>query len=248
MDNQIETKTEATETAEKRKPGYIRPPKKQPKKGFVPPDQRPQQVIVVKEEKEGTAALTAEEQAIVNRAMKATTWPDESERASIDYSLMQDKFRYPEPCYEQMKRKKFSFRWITRKPERIDEMRSNPVPFRWEIANRVNTPFLADFIDKTLGCVVRLDQILVYRPWWMHEEEKEYDRRQAEGKDRPITSKDGEIRNDVEFVASTRSGETNKRARAEIGGDAIIAGDAEDAGSPMYEQGGGYDYDSASPL
>ena len=188
-----------------------------------------------------TATLTAEEQAIVNRTMKATSWPDESERASIDYSLMQDKFRFPEPCYEQMKRKKFAFRWITRTPERIDEMRNNPIPFKWAVANRVNTPFLAEFMDKTLGCVARLDQILVYRPWWMHEEELNYDRQLAEGKDRPITSKDGESRNDVEFIASTRSGESSKRARAEIGGDAIIAGDAEDAESPMYEKGGGYD-------
>lgn len=195
------------------------------------------------------SAVTPEEQAIINRALKETVWPDESERETIDYSLMQDKFRFPEPCYKQMEQKKLAFRWITRTPERIDEMRTNPIPFRWAIANRVNTPFLAEFIDKTLGCVVRLDQILMYRPWWMHEEELNYDRRMAEGKDRPITSKDGEIRNNVELIASQRSGETDKRTRAEIGGAAIIAGDAEDAGSPMYEQDGGFDSfaDSASP-
>lgn len=234
--------TTTTTAAPAKKPGYIRPSRKQPKKGFVPPNERPvpQQVTNVT-----AASVTAEEQAIINRAEKAVSWPDESERASIDYSLMQDKFRYPEPCYTMMKRKKFAFRWITRTPERIDEMRNNPIPFRWAIANRTNTPFLAEFVDKTLGCIIRLDQILVYRPWWMHEEENSYDRQMAEGKDRPITSKDGEIRNDIEFVASTRSGETSKRARAEIGGDAIIAGDAEDTGSPMYEQGGGYEPESS---
>ncbi len=222
----------------RKQPSRIRPPRKQPRKGFVPPDQKTAPAPVTNIE---ASSLTAEERAIVSRVTKETTWPNESERASIDYSLMQDRFRYPDPCYEKMKRKKFSFRWITRTPERIDEVRNNPVPFKWEIANRTNTPFLAEFIDKTLGCVTRLDQFLVYRPWWMHEEELNYDRQLAEGKDRPITSKDGEIRNDVEFIASTRSGETNKRARAESGGDAIIAGDAEDEGSPMYEQGGGLD-------
>lgn len=222
--------------------------KKPIKKRYKPVRVYPKDIEAEQEAKKAATALTPEEQAIVNRASKMTTWPDESERASIDYSLMRDRFRFPEPCYEKMERKQFAFRWITRTPERIDEMRSNPVPFRWELANRANTPFLAEFIDKTLGCVVRLDQILVYRPWWMHEEELDYDRRLAEGKDRPITSKDGENRSDVEFIASARSGEADKRTRAEIGSAAIISGDAEDEDSPMYERGGGYDdFEPASP-
>jgi hypothetical protein len=99
------------------------------------------------------------------------------------------------------KKKKFAFRWIARTPERMDEMRTKDIPFKWWICNEVNTPFLSGFFDPVLGCVSKMDQMLVFKPFWMFVKEQEFKTRsdrQVQGDF--LKAKQGEVKGGGEFV------------------------------------------------
>lgn len=197
--------------------------------------------------KQTAAPLMPEEQAIVNRVSGAVDkdWETIGEDSAIDFSLMLSPFRLPPAAQKEQDEKHYAFRWIERKPTRVDEMRNKPVPFKWEICNRITTPFLKDFIDETLGCVCREDQILVYKPWWMHQREQDWKHQLADGKDRSgrIAARDGEFKDGVEFIASERDLD-GKGYNHEIKGSDIVFGDAEDNTSQMREESYGEMADS----
>lgn len=102
-----------------------------------------------------------------------------------------------------------------------------------------------DFIDNSTGGVHLMDQILVYKPWWMWEKEQEIKHQIADTRG-DLTSKNKQTPKDnIELAAVTRKpGEP--RQRPEItGNDIQFAGEAEkDA-----EQGiGDYGYAGLSDL
>ena len=51
---------------------------------------------------------------------------------------------------------------------------------RWKLCTRLTTPFLAKYVDSLLGCITRLDVVLVFRPWERHMIEKDAKKRLAE--------------------------------------------------------------------
>ena len=114
--------------------------------------------------------LTQEESAIYQRVMgdDDKSWQTITEGDVEDFSLMEDPLKLPEPAQKQQDNKKFAFRWCKRTSERVDQLRTAPVPKKWWICNSTNTPFLEKFIDPILGCVCRMDQMLLFKPWWMH--------------------------------------------------------------------------------
>lgn len=188
--------------------------------------------------------LTPEEQAIFNRvAVGDDDWQTITEDSSIDYSLSNDLFELPAPAKKLQEGKQFRFRWITRTPQRLDEVKNKPVPLKWWPVNSTQpTADFKHFIDPNNGCVSREDQMLVFKPWWMFAKERAYKDSLAErnfkGKsveDREEVKKAGR---DSEAVLSgkKRSGLTNQTLREEIHGNDVIYGeDSTDTGPPVND-------------
>ena len=112
-----------------------------------------------------SSQLTPEELAIARRVAAEGPILDHGEEGMVDFSLAEDPLKLPEPALKEQREKRLAFRWIRRSPERIDQVRNASPPLRWWICNRVNTPFLAKYVDPVLGAVVRMDLILVCKPW-----------------------------------------------------------------------------------
>jgi len=174
-----------------------------------------------------TSALTPEEMAIFQRVKnEARDWETITEESVDDYSLMQDPFKLPPEIKEYVNRKEFAFRWIERTSQRLDEIRSAEVPNKWWIVNADSFPGLADkLFDPILGCISRLDQMLVFKPWWMHEKRMQMVESLNKAQDRSGTleGKHGEIRGGAQFMAGKRNPEQNlEPLRGEIrAGDKI---------------------------
>lgn len=117
--------------------------------------------------------LTPEQQAILNRAeAESAEWETITEESIGDYSLsitpLDLKHNFPE-AWKQQQDRIYAFRWCERTEKRVDELTRGGHPItRWKICTRVTTPFLSGYIDSLLGCVARLDQILLFRPWERH--------------------------------------------------------------------------------
>lgn len=180
--------------------------------------------------------LTPDELAIFHRvASEDKDWETIGEKSVVDFSLSRDPFELPPPAKQKVAEKKMAFRWITRNPARIDTVRNQPVPLRWWLCNSTNTPFLQKHIDPILGCVCILDQVLVFKPWWMHEKEMALYRQMADNHDqgRSLLAMDGEVREtarggEAEFIAKSRmSSDSRSSGRHEVrGGDIVEADEA----------------------
>lgn len=195
--------------------------RKRPQRAF--PESKPE-----KQEGGAVAPMTPEEMAIAARvaAQSGNDWEHPvGEDSAIDYGRIgKDPFALPKPAQELKDRRKYAFRWITRKPERIDEIHNKPYPFKWRICNRTTTPFLKDFVDPVLGCVCREDQVLVYKPWAWFEAEQEYKRGLADVTTQTgdLTTKHGQDAGDsMEWVSGKRSLESKKSNRVEVRGDDV---------------------------
>lgn len=119
--------------------------------------------------------MTSTEAALAARiASQDSTWQTVTEADVEDFSLMNDPMPFPKPAVKLEQEKRFKFRWIARTPNRIDEMtRGQRVPLRWWIVNSTNPlGVFAPLVDPTTGGIHSLDQILVFKPWWMHEVER----------------------------------------------------------------------------
>jgi hypothetical protein len=123
-------------------------------------------------------SLTPEQSVIVNRVLAETAeWETIREDQMNDFSLsipiLDLKHNFPEAWKEQAE-KRYAFRWTTRTDKSIDELTRGGHPVtRWKICTSLTTPFLRKYMDSTLGCVARLDQILLFRPWERHMMEKQ---------------------------------------------------------------------------
>ncbi len=222
-----------TSNSPEERPGRGRPPKSKAldqilaedpvKKGSDQEEEK--KTIVVSQN------LTPEEKAIYGRVMaESDEWKTITEESTNDYSFSRDPFELPEPAKKLRDNKEFAFRWITRKSERLDEVKNKQVPFRWWPVN-LNQPvgmIFKPFLDPNNGCVSREDQMLVFKPWWMFEKELEFKRRLADSSDTSsrLESKDGETRrsgrdSEVEILAGKRKGMDNKQLRQEIKGSDI---------------------------
>jgi hypothetical protein len=118
-------------------------------------------------------SLTPDQQAIFNRVQAETAdWEVIREDQMNDFSLavspLDLRHNFPEAERAQ-KEKQYAFRWCERTDKRIDELTRGGHPVtRWKICTRSTTPFLAQYVDGVLGCIARLDQILLFRPWERH--------------------------------------------------------------------------------
>lgn len=128
--------------------------------------------------------LTAEEAAIFQRIhAEDSKWKTVDENEALDYSLSEDPFKLPEAAQKLTDTYQFAFRWIERKKDRIDAIRTLDIPRRWWIVSAASLPELVDDIDPILGCVTKLDLLLVFKPWWMYQAEQEMKTQVSDSKD-----------------------------------------------------------------
>lgn len=118
--------------------------------------------MVTKNKKTGNEQFLTE---IINK--NDDSWKTITEDDIVDYSLSEDPYKLPKAAQEKLDDGEFVFRWIERKPERIEEISNMEIPFRWWICNSTNTPFLEDLIDSCDGGIHCKDQILMFKPYWM---------------------------------------------------------------------------------
>jgi hypothetical protein len=174
--------------------------------------------------------LTPDEQALANRvAGSSEEWQTINERDVNDFSLSEDPFKLPLPAQKLEAAKKFKFRWFTRTPQRVDEVKSFQKVRRWWVVNGTQpVPGAFDaYIDGSTGGVHHLDQLLFFKPWWLWEAEDALDRKLADAQSN-LTEKDGEEKNSLRYAASKRSGKEKSAGRQEVtGSDILFKGEAD---------------------
>jgi len=132
-------------------------------------------------------SLTPEQLAVYNRVKAETTeWEPIREDELNDFSLsitpLDLNHNFPEAYKEQVE-KRYAFRWCERTDKRIDELTRGGHPVtRWKICTALTTPFLRHYVDSSIGCIARLDQILLFRPWDRHMMEKRAKEQLAEAR------------------------------------------------------------------
>ncbi len=149
-------------------------------------------------------ALTSEETAIVARIMgQDASWENIRPDMVEDFSLMDDPMPFPREAIEREKQHEFKYRWIECKPARIDQITKGfQVPRRWWLCNSSNTPYLKNDIDPITGGIHSLGQILVFKPWWMHEMvQRAKDELNEAQNNKSITARDGTEQDGKYFYA-----------------------------------------------
>jgi len=155
-----------------------------------------------------TSNMTSEELAIFKRiAGQSDDWRSIPEKDIADYSLRNDPFMLPESILQLERSREFKFRWISRSVDRLDEVRSAQVPHRWWIVNRDTFPQLPhDLFDPVLGCIMRHDQMLVFKPYWMFEKRQALIADITDAQDRSSVERMGsEMRDGVNISGGKKS-------------------------------------------
>jgi hypothetical protein len=116
------------------------------------------------------ASLTPDERALVDQITRSKgDWDTITEESMTDFSLAQDWGKLPPEAQDRQDRKEFAFRWCERTPKRVAELTNASAPLKWWVANRVTAPYLSKYVDPTVGGILRLDQILLLKPWKLHQ-------------------------------------------------------------------------------
>lgn len=143
------------------------------------------------------ANLHPDEAAIFQRVKaegdRGREWENIAESDMDDFSLRDDPMKLPDFAQKLQDAKHYVFRWVTKSKERLDEIRNMKPPFKWWIVNASTMPGSESELDPVLGCVSKLDQLLVFKPWNLHEAQNRYRRQLADAKDQSgdLDKKDG---------------------------------------------------------
>lgn len=156
-----------------------------------------------------TSILTPEESAIFQRVQaEDDNWKTITEGDVEDFSLMQYPFQLPPEAQKMLDEKKFAFRYAEMKPARIDMLRNAPIPLKWWICNATTMPKLKKYCDPIHGGIQELDQLLMFKPFWMHDKVLTATQELADIQDKggDIEMKDGDVDIDkgVEWLAGKK--------------------------------------------
>lgn len=120
------------------------------------------------------ASLTPEERALVEQVSRSTDdWTAITEDDMLDYSLAEDPLKLPPEAKQRQDRKEMAYRWCERTPKRVAELTNASPPLKWWVANSTTAPYLQKYVDPTLGGICKLDQILLLKPWKLHQKVKD---------------------------------------------------------------------------
>lgn len=178
-----------------------------------------------------TTSLTADERALVDQISRSKQdWQTITEESMLDFSLSEDPLKLPPEAKQRQDRKEFAYRWCERTPKRVAELTNASPPLRWWVANSTTAPYLQKYQDPTIGGIIKLDHILLLKPWGMHQKVKDavlasskalYDSRELKkGGAQKVASHDE--RNHMKVV-------TDDRAHIK-GGDLAFEGESSDVG------------------
>jgi hypothetical protein len=205
--------------------------KKQTRKNFVPPSESVETEI-------GTVTLSSDELAIAQRVNAVTDdFKFIKESEVDDYALAEDPMKLPDEAKKRQDAKQYAFRWISRTAERMDEMRNKDIPFRWWVCNATTAPFLEGSFDPVYGCVCKLDQMLVMKPWNMYQAERRFfqglaDRQMMGGE---LQKKDG--------LSKGHEGQKLEYGRSIEAADTIVSDDVDS----LVRGDNPVDYDTSPP-
>lgn len=136
--------------------------------------------------------LTPDERALASRmADTDRSWETIKEEEMNDFSLSEFPYKLPKEAAEKQAAREFAFRWAEAKPGNIDLLKSLEPPARWWVCNATNTPFLSKYVDPAHGGVQKLDQVLMFKPWWMHEKHQNAKMELGRAKDADIHKLNG---------------------------------------------------------
>lgn len=158
-----------------------------------------------------TSVLTPEESAIFQRVQaEGDDWKTITEGDIEDFSLAQYPFQLPPEAQKMSDEKKFAFRFAEMKPARIDMLRNAQVPLKWWICNATTMPKLKKYCDPIHGGIQELDQLLMFKPYWMHAKvlAAKHDLADVQDKGGSLEMKDGEV--DKEGGVEWHAGEKHK--------------------------------------
>ena len=131
-----------------------------------------------------TPTLTTEETALARRiANEDGDWQTITESDIEDYSLCEDPYMLPLEAAKAQEEHRYAFKWAEMTDARISELRSLSVPKRWWVCNRENMKFLEKYVDPNHGAIQKQDQILMFKPWWMHEKYQTLKTQMSEAQD-----------------------------------------------------------------
>jgi len=121
------------------------------------------------EEVTGKLNLTPDEQALAARMSDSDrSWETIKEEDMEDFSLAEAPYKLPKEAKDRQDKHEFAFRWVEAKTWRVDEVRNLDPPAKWWVCNATNTPFLSKYVDPAHGGVQHMDQVLMFKPWFMH--------------------------------------------------------------------------------
>lgn len=182
------------------------------------------------EAKPDLSPLTPNEQALANRvASGGSDWQTINERDVNDFSLSEDPFKLPPPALKLQAERKFKFRWYTRTPERVDQVKGFQKIRKWWVVNRTQPVpgVFDDLIDGSTGGIHCYDQLLFFKPWWLWQAEDALDQKIANAQANLVDMDETE-KNDLRFAASRRSGKDKSAGRQEVtGSDVMFKGEAD---------------------
>lgn len=177
--------------------------------------------------------LTPEEQALAARvSIPDDSWRTISEEGLQDYSLAEDPYPLPKEAQDRQMAGELAFRWSKMDPQTLDERRTAPWPWRWLIANRDQTPFLARYCDPVHGAVQCKDQILMFKPWSMHRAAQRAKMDVVEAKDRSgdLSQREGMSRSLDISNKSVEAAHFTTGSRAQVGRGDVIVDEVENIG------------------
>jgi hypothetical protein len=118
--------------------------------------------------------LTPDERALVDQITRSKAdWSAITEESMLDFSLSEDPLKLPPEAKARQDRKEFAYRWCERTPKRVAELTNAAAPLKWWVANSTTAPYLQKYVDPTVGGILRLDQLLLLKPWNLHQKVKD---------------------------------------------------------------------------
>ncbi len=182
--------------------------------------------------------ITPDEQALASRiATGSAEWETIKEEDVVDFSLSEDPFKLPDLALRLQAEKKFKFRWYTRTPERVDQVKNFSKVRRWWVVNRTQpvAGLFDNVVDTCTGGIHCLDQLLFFKPWWLWVAEEKLDQKLADSQV-DLTDRNEEEKNNLRFAASKRKlGEKSKGRQEVHGGDVLFKGE-EDVDSELGQR------------
>ena len=192
-----------------------------------PVEEKPVQEKIIEkvEQPKQEVTLSSEQKALADRLASGEDreWETITEESMHDFSLAAEPYPLPPEAKKMQDEKVYAFRFVEANAQRVDEVKNQLVPMRWYTVTRNSIPELAKYCDSIHGGLQVRDQVLMFKPWWMHRKFKDAEMGMGEAKviAGAVENKDGEEHEWGEYRSGPDHGiETGRdEVMAEYSGD-----------------------------